>query len=533
MGYAQLVLKHRLQVVGSCRWTFLQDSSRPRKVERVGQSFQLLPKGRAPGDRDIDHLLFAVRYEGVDIAICRALFHQSVRETLRQDLCQEQDLCREQDLCQAIVQEVRNKPTSAFRRRLWFLWETLTGQPLPLPDLDRGNYVPLLDPLIFVTGPVRKMQRWRIDLNLLGTLDLAPAIRRTLIIDEALGRPISSDLRRRIDRLLQRYDDGVIRRALSFLYSRETMASFDIESERPSRSREDRFIALLQRAPGLDKLDKATLVQLQNETVDPRFRDKGWRQSLVYVGESARRGAGSDHLEHVHFVGPQAADLDALMTSFLDVCELLIRDDELEPVLAASALSFLFVLLHPFEDGNGRLHRWLIRWVLARRGVTPPEVVIPVSAVIQAQRRRYDETLETFSRPLLRQLDWHFDREGRMTVEGSTIDLYRHPDLTHMAETLISWLDTAIEQELVAELEYLTGFDAAKHAIQEVADMPDRLISLFIRLCRQGDGTLSARKRKQHFARLSDSELERMQAIVDESFPSTSAGRSRRPVPRR
>ncbi len=45
-----------------------------------------------------------------------------------------------------------------------------------------------------------------------------------------------------------------------------------------------------------------------------------------------------------------------------------------DPVAAATAIAFGFVYIHPFEDGNGRLHRWLIHHVLATAGYNPPGV---------------------------------------------------------------------------------------------------------------------------------------------------------------
>ncbi len=45
------------------------------------------------------------------------------------------------------------------------------------------------------------------------------------------------------------------------------------------------------------------------------------------------------------------------------------RDSKLRSV---KVVGFGFVFLHPFEDGNGRLHRYLIHHVLSARQFTPP-----------------------------------------------------------------------------------------------------------------------------------------------------------------
>ena len=58
-----------------------------------------------------------------------------------------------------------------------------------------------------------------------------------------------------------------------------------------------------------------------------------------------------------------------------------------DPVVAAAVSSFAFVFIHPFEDGNGRIHRFLIHHVLSRRGYSPPGVIFPVSAAILRDRR--------------------------------------------------------------------------------------------------------------------------------------------------
>jgi Fic family protein len=61
------------------------------------------------------------------------------------------------------------------------------------------------------------------------------------------------------------------------------------------------------------------------------------------------------------------------------------REDGLAPVLQAAATAFGFVYVHPFQDGNGRVHRCLIQGVLAERVFTPPGMVFPVSSELLAK----------------------------------------------------------------------------------------------------------------------------------------------------
>ena len=49
----------------------------------------------------------------------------------------------------------------------------------------------------------------------------------------------------------------------------------------------------------------------------------------------------------------------------------------LHAVVHAAVIAYGFVFLHPFEDGNGRIHRFLIHNILARRGYTPEGSCFP------------------------------------------------------------------------------------------------------------------------------------------------------------
>ena len=115
----------------------------------------------------------------------------------------------------------------------------------------------------------------------------------------------------------------------------------------------------------------------------------------------------------------------------------------------SAVVAFGFVLLHPFEDGNGRIHRFLVHNILARRGFIPEGIMFPVSAAMLKSLADYDASLEAFSRPLMSLVEYTLDENGRMTVHNETALWYRYIDMTPQAEALFNFLS----DEEVAQME--------------------------------------------------------------------------------
>ena len=105
-----------------------------------------------------------------------------------------------------------------------------------------------------------------------------------------------------------------------------------------------------------------------------------------------------------------------------------------------------------------------------------------------------------------------------LTVKNDTARWYGYMDMTTQAEALYDFVTKTIEEELVEELGFLASYDNTKKALQDIIDMPDRLIDLFIQLCLQNNGRLSSRKRSAHFSFLADEELEAMELAVKEGY---------------
>ena len=357
-----------------------------------------------------------------------------------------------------------------------------------------------------------RVKRQRVVNNLLGSCEFCPIIRRTkkLISMERL------DIHRQCDDLLQSYPPELIRRALGYLYSKETKSSFELEHLKPSASRTERFIASLEMATRRDFCNKEDLISLQNRIVDERFRDSDYRENQNYIGEMI-----SFRDQRIHFVCPKPEDVESLMKGLLNShANMLENASLLHSVIHAAIVAFGFVYMHPFEDSNGRIHRFLIHNILFLKNAVPEGLMFPISAAVLRQPDLYDYALEAFSRPLLSLLNFDLDDQGQMIVEGETGNFYRYIDMTVHAETLFEFVKMTVDHELVIELDFFLDYDRARKAIQEVIDMPDQKQDLFIKLCLQNNGRLSSGKRDTHFPFLKNHEAEIIEKIVQKELSS-------------
>jgi len=493
VGYAALIQRYDLDVIPNWHKSLVATSG----IHRINSSRSVIeevyPSKYWPGDTLGDHLKFALKYDGTNLAILASLFQKTAGEDL--------------------LEYVRSKPTGKYARRLWFLYELLTGKILPLDDLKRGNYIDLLEPDEYYTvTPNRQIRRQRVNDNLLGDSRFCPMVRRT----DTLRDFEKADLPKRCRHVVSSYSSELLKRALGYLYTKETKSSFEIEHIKPTSTRTERFVELLQMAEQEDFCKKTQLIEVQNRIVDARFRESTYRLSQNYVGETV-----AWQKEKIYFACPKPEDLADLMEGLTSAHERM-NTGGVSAVIQAAAIAYGFVFLHPFEDGNGRIHRFLIHNIIARRGFTPEGVMFPISASMLKNPADYDASLEAFSRQLMPLVEYSLDEEGRMIVHNDTAIWYRYIDMTPQAEALFRFIEQTIDTELARELAFLANYDRTKKAIQEIVDMPDRQIDLFIRFCLQNNGRISAKKRAHHFDTLSDEEIVRMEQSVQFACRNTA-----------
>lgn len=443
-----------------------------------------------PDDSLAGHLAFALRYEGVELAVLHALFGRTGGNE--------------------IEAWVRREPTGRYARRTWFFYEWLMGTKLKLADATTGNSVDALDPKQYCVGPSTPSKRHHVRDNLPGVRDFCPLVRRTAKIDAYLAHDWQAEAQNKTGQV----HSDVLARAAAFLLLQDSRASFAIEGERPGTNRAQLWGKAIGQA-GKHPLTIEELLRLQSIVIaDTRFVKPGLRTEGGFIG-THDRDHGTPLPGHI---SARWQDLSELLNAMIATDTRLRERGDLDPVIAAAMIAFGFVFIHPFTDGNGRIHRYLIHHVLAERGFAPKGIVFPVSAVILKRIDEYRQVLESYSHPRLEHIQWRPTPDGNVEVLNETIDLYRYFDATRQAEFLYDCVVQTIEYSLPEEIEFLERYDRMKTAINERLDMPDRTIDLMIRFLRQNNGVFSKRASEKEFKALSAAERRELETLYAEIF---------------
>lgn len=301
-------------------------------------------------------------------------------------------------------------------------------------------------------------------------------------------------------------------RAASFLLLADSRASFAIEGERPPRSRLERWGRAVMQA-GRHPLTLDELLRLHAILIeDTRFIHAGLRPDGVFLGERDHTGEPLPE-----FIGARPEDLPALMQKLIEANDRM-RRDGIDAILQAAATAFGFVYIHPFQDGNGRVHRCIIHHVLAERNFTPAGMVFPVSAVMLDRIGAYRKTLQLHTAPIMPFIDWMATPAGNVMVLNETKDFYRYFDCTESAEFLYECVQRTVNQDLPREIEYLRRHDEAIQKVMDTVEMPDNLADNLVLMILQNNGKLAKRRRQKEFEALTDAEVSALEQIVQSVF---------------
>lgn len=488
-GYAALIHAYDLSVPVPRNLSAI--GTRHRIIE--GDGWRIYTPRHAPEATLEGHLTFALKYEGLDLAVLKRLF-MTVKATEIADL-------------------VRLKPTGVYTRRIWFLYEWLLGKKLNLPDADRVTSVDVVDTELQFAGTGESSARHRVRNNLPGTPEFCPLVFKTAALDKF----ITQDLKERARAVVSEVPKDLLARTAAFLLLKDSKSSYVIEGERPPQDRIQRWGRAIGEA-GRVPLDEAELLRLQRIVIgDERFVKLGLRSEGGFVGERDRetRRPIPDH------ISARPEDLASLVNGLLAFDHT--AENELDPVIAAAVLAFGFVYIHPFEDGNGRIHRYLMHHVLARRGFNPPGVHFPVSAAILDRIDEYRGVLESYSSRLLPLVPWEPTEKGNVNVLNDTGDFYRFFDATPHAEFLYACVRKTIDEDLPNETNFLKNFDQFRAGIESMIDMPERTLNNLFGFLRQNGGRLSKRALENEFSELTPDEVSKIEGLYSASFGDAEA----------
>ena len=166
VGWAALV--HNLGIEAPVRAASVVAGGYIRGSQREEDGWTVFDKRYWPGQHVENHISFALRHEWFDPLVLKRVFDAVDPNT--------------------ISAFVRDAPTGTVARRVWFFYESMTGQRLPIDDAPTVTAVDALDPKNYVTGNAALSKRHRVRDNLLGTGGYCPVIRRTEALEDCQER---------------------------------------------------------------------------------------------------------------------------------------------------------------------------------------------------------------------------------------------------------------------------------------------------------------------------------------------------------
>lgn len=494
VGYVAIIQKFSLSVPYPLIFTMVAEKNQHLENEL----WRVFPRSYLPEDNRqltlinalFNHLVFALKYEGINLLVFSKLV----------------EILTEKELLELVSIE----PTGQYSRRIWFLIEWITGKSIEgKDDLTKKSYISVIDDKIQYAVSGFKSPRHLVINNLPGTNKFCPLITKTQKLESHIQKNYLAINKNKLSIV----GKDLLQRASAFLLLKDSKASFSIEGESPKSKRAVRWGNAIGQA-GVNELTKAELIRLQNLVIEnSRFIHLGLRTQGGFVGEHDRITGEPipDHISAKH------EDLDDLIDGLIEANKILINNP-FDAVLAATVIAFGFVFIHPFEDGNGRIHRYLIHHLLAKKKFVDQGIIFPVSASILDHITDYRFVLEVYSKPLLEFIEWKETAKHNVFVVNNTKDFYRFFDATKQAEFLFDCVADTVESIIPNEIKYLSNYDTFKRFLEDEFEMPDKLIALLVRFLEQNDGRISKRAQENEFSMLDPQEIKVIEAIFNSTF---------------
>jgi hypothetical protein len=304
---------------------------------------------------------------------------------------------------------------------------------------------------------------------------------------------LQKNLLRQVREFTEQLPADILNRTLSWAYLDETRNSYALEQESPKGNKAQRFVQLLKQAHNKRNLDEDYLTDLQNEVIDnPFHQEASYRFKQNHLSNGQRGPLGISYV-------PPAPELARNLMEHLLALANSDSSSDTDPLVLATIVSFGFVFIHPFMDGNGRLSRFLFHHVLCQQDALDNGLLLPVSTVLKQREMEYKTALESWSGPtrefwetdFISETDIHFTFTGHPSI-------YRYWDATNIIEFMGQVTEQAIEKHLKDETLYLTLYDELYRRINDRYDIPGPDLSRLVMFCIEQKGRISNNRRKQY-----------------------------------
>jgi hypothetical protein len=491
LGYSALIERFQLQVPPLQRTFSLGERAAETRTQAIDGTERIeLARGRASAEAStVEQLTFALKREHLNLTVLGALFERP-------------------EVLADIQAWLTSRPTSGYARQAGYLAWWLAGARFEFRAPAGAPRVRLLDSEAYLTGPETSNPQFAVVNNLLGTREFSPLVRRT----PQLQALLAEDLHAKVVRAMEAIEPEMLSRAVDYLYLSETRSTYGIEQEVPDNNRAARFRHLLEAAGAPGAVTEEQLCEWQNLIVNELSAEHSFRAGQNWLSRPGRLRNVAD------FIPPPASLVQPMMDGVSALASLG-QARSLDPVVAATCAAFGLVFVHPFFDGNGRLHRFLLHHVLRQSGFTPAGVVLPISARMLKQLDRYSALLKSYSAPRTALLNYRLDSDSAtiMVTSPQPLWLYAYFDATELCEFVLLCCKLCVEEDLAAEVQYLRCHDGAIRELENWLDMRQAKLNTLIDLIVQGHGQLSRRKRA--FAEeLTDEQLARVEEVVGRHF---------------
>lgn len=479
------------------------------KMTPMGDYLQVPAHVAPAGDDPLDHLLFALKHEGLEM--------QSAILALKQ--------IDAADVAEAFTKS----PSSYYLRQVGYLWELANQSQLGGVPAAQGGYELLFDPDDFITSDIHiRSPQWRIVFNGLGSPEFCPTVRRTSALQALLDQRILDAAASFIDGLPQ----SVLERAVRWAYLSETRGSYEIEREMPTESKEQAFAALLAQAHEMQPITEEYLVGLQQIAVtNPLLHAHEFRNEQNWL-----RGPLPGVLG-VTYVPPPPDQMMNVMRNIMDMANGAfggnggVAKTGIDPIVMGAVVSFGFVYAHPFMDGNGRLSRFLFHRMVCGSGQLKNGMVLPISVAMKRNETAYLQALQAFSKPAREAWDvtWIDGDKFDLKFTGEP-EVYQYWDATAAAEFGLRMAQESLDKDLRAEGDYLATFDRVYGAVNGAIDMASNDMALLVQLAVQNGGVIPNNRIKKYVAKGHPIQVLHLaqQAIADAYENEPSAARQER-----